>query len=74
MNKPIEGADYFVYTVHFDSSIGGAVTPNDDGTYTVYINSNASPAKQAEAMAHELGHIFNGDFYNGKPIEEVEKI
>lgn len=72
MTKLIEGVDYFVYTAHFDPSVGGAVTPNEDGTFTVYINSDASPAKQAEVMEHELGHIIGEDFYNGKSIAEVE--
>lgn len=71
----IDGADYFVRVVPFPvDCVGGMVTPNDDGTYSVYINENVDPYRQKEAYKHEVGHIVNGDFYNDKPIEEIEDI
>ena len=69
----IEGQDYFVYLVPFPHPVNhGAVTPNDDGTFTVYIDSNQSPEQQLESLDHELDHIRNDDFYNDRSISEVE--
>lgn len=71
----IENQDYFVRVIPFPVySIGGAVTPNDDGTFSVYINANLSLERQRKALKHELDHIENDDFYNGKPITEIEDI
>lgn len=75
MSKYIDGADFFVRLVPFPvSRVGGAVVPNDDGTYSVYINANVTDERQREAYLHELGHIEAGDFYNSTPIEEIETI
>ncbi len=71
--KYIEGVDFFVHILPFPvDSIGGAVTPNDDGTFSIYINSRVSEERQRKAYRHELGHIVNGDFWNDLPIEEIE--
>lgn len=71
----IEGSDYFVRLVQFPTyRCGGAVTPNDDGTFTIYINSLLSSERQRKALKHEIKHIKNGDFYSGISIEECENI
>ncbi len=73
--KYLEGADYFVRVIPFPvTSIGGMVTPNDDGTFSIYINSRCTDERKRKAFRHELDHIENNDFYNGKPIEEIENI
>lgn len=69
--------DYFVRVLPFPPGIGGVngiVTPNDDGTYSVYINARASYHQQRAALEHELRHIRNNDFYNKKKICEIEDI
>jgi len=68
----LEGCDYFVRVVDLPIGIGGMVTPNEDGTYSVYINARNTRAKQLCSCGHEVGHIRREDFWNGKPIEEVE--
>lgn len=65
-------ADYFVYYEKFPLSIRGLVTTNDDGTFSIYLNSRLPDAWQLMAYIHEVRHIQNDDFYNGRPIEEVE--
>ncbi len=71
----VENQDYFVRVVPFPvNSVGGMVTPNPDGSFSIYINSNLSQERQKEALDHELDHIRNNDFYNGKPIQEIEDI
>ena len=70
----IEGADYFIHIVQFPKGFrcDGLVTPNDDGTFSVYLDANKTKERQRMACDHELTHIKNDDFYNGKPIEAVE--
>ena len=71
----VENQDYFVRVVPFPvNSVGGMVMPNPDGSFSIYINSNLSQERQKEALDHELDHIRNNDFYNGKPIQEIEDI
>lgn len=73
--KLYENDHYFVRVIPFPvDSVGGMVTPNDDGTFMVYINANLSRERQMKALRHELKHIANGDFYNGRSIEEIEDI
>ena len=69
----IEGLDYFVYPVAFPNYANqGAVTPNNDNTYTVYINSLYPQELWPGILEHELDHIRNNDFYNDRDIREVE--
>lgn len=72
--KLIENADYFVRVenVPFPATIGGLVTPNDDGTHTIIINARRSIEAQRESFRHELRHIARDDFHNDLSIEEVE--
>lgn len=70
----IEGADYVVRVIDFPSyTLGGVVTPNDDGTYSVYINARLDKKHQRRAFVHELRHIQRNDF-DDKPIDEVERL
>lgn len=66
--------DYVVRVIDFPVPIGGMVIPNDDGTYSIYLNARTSWELQRRAFRHELKHIQNNDFYNGKSIEEIENI
>lgn len=70
----IEGADYFVRLVPFPPGpIDGAVTPNDDGTFSIYIDSNADDAHRMAALEHELEHIRRDHFYDDDvPVEIIE--
>lgn len=66
------GADYFVYYEDLPRTVRGVVTPNDDATFSVYINKKLDEASQRKALAHEVHHIENDDFYNGRPLYEIE--
>lgn len=71
----IEGRDYTVRVIPFPvNTVGGMVIPNDDGSFSVYINANLSQQRQKEALDHELKHIAEDDFYRGTPIAEIENI
>ena len=69
----IEGADYFVRFMDMPDGIFAFVTPNDDGTFSIYLDPRRSSEQLAADYRHEVKHIANGDFYNGKPLQEVEK-
>ncbi len=68
----IENADFFIRVVDLPLGVGGVVTPNDDGTFSIYLNARNSARKQRSSCSHEVGHIEKDDFYNGKSIGEVE--
>ena len=70
----LENADYFVKLVDFPvCSCGGVVLLNDDGTYTILINSRLSHEQNADSLIHELNHIKNGDFYRSANIAQIEE-
>ena len=49
------------------------IVPNEDGSYTVLINSRSACNKQLEAYNHALSHIENEDFEKSD-IQEIEII
>ena len=75
----IPGADYFVYWVPFpenNGTDGGAVTPNDDGTFSILMDERLlwQTEKAKKTYKHEEDHILHDDFYNGTPLHEIENI
>ena len=74
MGKLIEGADYFVRVIPFPAGSGcdGAVTPNPDGTYSVYLDACTTFERRKLACDHEVSHMEDQDFWNGKDIRMVE--
>lgn len=70
---PIEGIDYFVRMIDLPPSIGGFVKPNDDGTFSVYLNSRLSHLSNVQSCDHERNHILHNDFYRSTDIATMEK-
>ena len=69
----IDGADFFVRLIDFRTcACGGMVIPNDDGTYSVYLNARTSHDQQRKSYNHEVNHIEHNDFYRAVPIEQME--
>ena len=69
----LENADYFVKLVDFTvCSCGGVILLNEDGTYTILLNSRLSHEQNADSLIHELNHIKNGDFYRSANITQIE--
>ena len=56
-----------------DCRAGGMVTPNDDGTFSVYLNARLSRGQQLTSAAHECRHIAHDDFYRDEDIAEMER-
>ncbi len=69
----LENADYFINFVDFPvCSCGGVILLNEDGTYTILLNSRLSRQQNRDSLIHELNHIKNGDFYRDTPIKQIE--
>ena len=81
MNIP----DYFVRLIRLPRTIRGVTVPNDDGTFSVYINSLCDEAVRREALEHELAHLARDHFYalgslavqeaeaDGRPVPHSER-
>ena len=50
----------------------GATLPNDDGTFSVYINARLGDAARRETLCHELEHMARDHFYQSAPIAAQE--
>lgn len=68
-----EGVDYFVYLVPLPLSVGGFVRPNDDGTYSVYLNNRLTHLANLRSCRHETAHLAHGDFYRAASVDEMER-
>lgn len=69
---PIEGADYFIYYMTFPKGIYAFITPNDDGTYSMYLDPRYDFWHQIDCWEHEIWHLLRDDLYSDKPILLVE--
>lgn len=82
MNVP----DHFVRLVELPRTVRGVSVPNDDGTFSVYINSLCDDGTRRETLEHELVHLARDHFYKagsvalqeaeaaGKPLTEAAPI
>ena len=68
----IENADYFIRLIPLPSAVGGVLTPNDDGTFSMYLNQDHDSETMLDDYMHEFLHIVNDDFYGDKDIAEIE--
>lgn len=70
----IENVDYFIRFVDFPvCSCGGLVMVNDDGTFTVLLNSRLSHQQNIDSLRHELSHISHDDFYRSVSVAQMER-
>lgn len=63
----------FDYQVFFmeGMSVNEAVTENEDGSYTIFVNNDLCESKRMRAVEHALYHIENYDFGKGD-VQEIE--
>lgn len=64
--------DYYVRLVELPLTVLGATLPNDDGTFSVYINARLSDGARRETLRHELEHMARDHFYQSAPIAAQE--
>lgn len=69
----IEGADYFVRVVPFPVPVGEMVALNEDGTYSLYLNSAFMGEDMKKHFEHGLNHIICDDLYGDKKIIDIEE-
>ena len=72
----VEGQDYFLYYLKFPNLANkGSVTPNDDGTFSVYVNTRYPSEMYPDIVKHELDHLNNDDLYKEDiDIAEIEDL
>ena len=64
--------DYFVRVIELPRAVRGVTVPNDDGTFSVYINSLYDDGIQRETLEHELAHLARDHFYKAGSIAVQE--
>lgn len=65
--------DYFVELIKFPNhKVKEAVTENEDGTYTIFIEESLSRCEQQNALLHALRHIMGDDFQKDD-IQKIER-
>ena len=64
MNVP----DHFVRLIELPRAVRGVSVPNDDGTFSVYINALCDDETRRETLEHELAHLARDHFYKGGPV------
>lgn len=70
----IENVDYFIRLIDFPvCSCGGIVMLNEDGTYTILLNSRLSHQQNIDSLRHELNHISHDDFHRIVSVAQMER-
>ena len=64
--------EFICRMVNLPGAVSAATRLSDDGFPNIYINDQLSPMGKLRAFLHEMQHLENDDFYNDKPITEVE--
>lgn len=54
-----------------DMTVNEVVTENEDGSYTIFINSRMNYEKQMKAYLHAMKHI-TGDDFRKEDIQHIE--
>ena len=64
--------DHYVRVVELPAAVRGVTVPNDDGTFSVYINALYDDESQRETLEHELEHLARDHFYADTPVARQE--
>lgn len=54
-----------------DMTVNEVVTENEDGSYTIFINSRMNYEKQMKAYLHAMKHIVGDDFQK-EDVQHIE--
>ncbi len=65
--------DYFVRFLELPRRVEGVTVPNNDGSFSVYINSLLSEPQRQKVLEHELKHIGKEHFYVDIPVARMER-
>lgn len=64
--------DHFVRVIPLPAAVRGVTVPNDDGTFSVYINALYDTETQRATLEHELEHLARDHFYTSAPVAVQE--
>lgn len=62
MNNPLLTEAIGVYFLDMDTAVEEEVHPNEDSSFSIFINARISQARQMIAYQHALEHIMRDDF------------
>ena len=65
--------DYYVRLVELPRRVEGVTVPNNDGSFSVYINSLLSESQRQRVLDHELEHLEKEHFYVDMPVSRMEQ-
>jgi len=65
-------SDIYVYVVDMPARVREAVAQDDDGSYTIWINSLLSNEERGYAYEHAMLHIQRNDFQGGD-VQRIEE-
>ena len=68
----LEGSDFFVYFVNLPPKVKGFIVPNDDSTFSMYLNVRLDFEGMLDAYIHEYLHMIREDHYSDRSIWEIE--
>lgn len=63
-----------IILARLEYGIDAITTPNEDGTYTIAINSNLCEERAKKALLHEITHIKKGDFSSYEKASLLERM
>ena len=72
LNNPLLTEAIGVYFLDMDSLIHEQVVFNEDGSFSIFINSRLNHERQMLAYQHALKHIMNDDFCK-ECADDIEK-
>ena len=72
MNNPQLTEAIGVYFLNMDTAIDEEVHLNEDGSFTIFLNSRLSWERQMKAYQHALQHIMRDDF-SKRCADDIEK-
>lgn len=72
MNNPLLTEAIGVYFLNMDTAVSEEVHFNEDGSFSIFINSRLNWERQMEAYQHALQHIMQEDFSKAS-ADEIEK-
>ena len=63
--------EIIVRLIDCDTIVKESVSPNSDGSYTIFLNARHTAEQQHMSCIHALSHIMDGDFdkYNSDKVE-----
>lgn len=72
MNNPLLTETIGVYFLNMDTAVEEEVLLNEDGSFSIFINSRLNWERQMAAYQHAIRHIMQNDF-NKEYADDIEK-